>query len=148
MRYSEQGNIENVYQLLIKAWNDRNAGGMAELFVDDGEIIGFDGSISKGPEEIYAHLHPIFKDHPTAPFVIKVKEVRALGDGATLLRAIAGMVPPGGSDIHSDFNTHHTLITLTNEQGSKIVLFQNTPAQFHGRPELVEQMTEELREML
>jgi len=27
----------------------------------------------------------------------------------------------------------------------RIKLFQNTPAQFHGRPELVEQMTDELR---
>jgi len=28
------------------------------------------------------------------------------------------------------------------------VLFQNTPAQFHGRPELVQQLTEELRQLL
>lgn len=27
-------------------------------------------------------------------------------------------------------------------------LFQNTPAQFHGRPELVEALTEELRQLL
>ncbi|TMB75962.1 MAG: DUF4440 domain-containing protein, partial [Chloroflexi bacterium] len=27
-------------------------------------------------------------------------------------------------------------------------LFQNTPAQFHGRPELVQQLTEELRQLL
>jgi hypothetical protein len=27
----------------------------------------------------------------------------------------------------------------------RIVLFQNTPAQFHGRPELVEEMTRELQ---
>ncbi|MGZ4033139.1 MAG: SgcJ/EcaC family oxidoreductase, partial [Tumebacillaceae bacterium] len=30
----------------------------------------------------------------------------------------------------------------------QIALFQNTPAQFHGRPELVEQMTAELRELI
>jgi hypothetical protein len=27
----------------------------------------------------------------------------------------------------------------------RIVLFQNTPAQFHGRPSLVEEMTRELQ---
>jgi len=28
-----------------------------------------------------------------------------------------------------------------------IALFQNTPAQFHGRPELAQQLTEELRQL-
>ncbi len=28
------------------------------------------------------------------------------------------------------------------------IMFQNTPAQFHGRPELVQQLTEELRQLL
>jgi hypothetical protein len=30
----------------------------------------------------------------------------------------------------------------------RIALFQNTPAQFHGRPELVQQLTEQLRQLL
>jgi hypothetical protein len=29
-----------------------------------------------------------------------------------------------------------------------IALFQNTPAQFHGRPELAQQLTEDLRQLL
>jgi hypothetical protein len=37
---------------------------------------------------------------------------------------------------------------LKENNDLKIQLFQNTPAQFHGRPEIVEQMTEELREDL
>ncbi|MGG3943884.1 DUF4440 domain-containing protein, partial [Peribacillus psychrosaccharolyticus] len=45
-------------------------------------------------------------------------------------------------------NRGHTLIVVKKEGNWSIQLFQNTPAQFHGRPELVEQMTEELRELL
>jgi hypothetical protein len=30
----------------------------------------------------------------------------------------------------------------------RIALFQNTPAQFHGRPELAKALTEELRQLL
>lgn len=41
-----------------------------------------------------------------------------------------------------------TLILYLNTMQLQIQLFQNTPAQFHGRPELVEQMTEELRQQL
>ncbi|WP_347551197.1 SgcJ/EcaC family oxidoreductase [Pseudalkalibacillus hwajinpoensis] len=140
--------VNGVYELLIGAWNDRNAEGMARLFTEDGEIIGFDGSHSVGPREILAHLSPIFKNHPTAPYLSKVKDVRFIGKDVAILRAIAGMIPPGESDIKPEVNTHHTLIAVKHAEGWKIELFQNTPAQFHGRPELVEQMTNELREWM
>ena len=32
--------------------------------------------------------------------------------------------------------------------GWRIALYQNTPAQFHGRPELSRALTEELRQLL
>lgn len=121
---------------------------MARLFTETGESIGFDGSMSKGPQEIHAHLDPIFENHPTAPFVYKIKEVRLIGEEAAIVRAIAGMIPPGESDLKPEVNTHHTLVVVLKDEQWKIDLFQNTPAQFHGRPELVEQMTEELRRQL
>lgn len=140
--------IQELYQHLLDAWNNRNARGMAELFTEDGESIGFDGSQSIGRMEIFSHLTPIFEHHPTAKFVSKVKSVRFLSTNVAILRSIAGMVPPGASDINPNVNTHHTLIVIHTEGNWKIQLFQNTPAQFHGRPELVEQMTEELRQLL
>ena len=148
MRENYEETIKRLYKQLISAWNERNAQGMASLFTESGESIGFDGSISKGPEEIVAHLEPIFRDHPTAPFLTKIKEIKFIGDKAAILRAIAGMIPPGESDIKPEVNTHHTLAVEYRTGVWKIVLFQNTPAQFHGRPELVEQMTDELREQI
>lgn len=50
--------------------------------------------------------------------------------------------------IYSNVNTHYTLIVVKKDGNWRIQLFQNTPAQFHGRPELVEQMTEELSAIL
>lgn len=140
--------IQKLYHHLLDAWNNRNAHGMAELFTEDGESIGFDGSQSIGRMEIFSHLTPIFDHHPTAKFVSKVKSVRFLSTNIAILRAIAGMVPPGALDINPNVNTHHTLIAIHTEGNWQIQLFQNTPAQFHGRPELVEQMTEELRQLL
>ncbi|MGP4080697.1 SgcJ/EcaC family oxidoreductase [Pseudalkalibacillus sp. R45] len=140
--------VEKVYEQLIEAWNNRDAERMASLFSENGESIGFDGSHSKGPEEIFSHLSPVFRDHPTAQFVSKVKDIRFLGESVAMLRAIAGMVPPGGSDIKPEVNAHHTLIVVHDNHKWHIELFQNTPAQFHGRPELVEQMTDELRAQL
>lgn len=140
--------IQALYEQLLAAWNNRSARGIAELFSENGELIGFDGSQAIGSDEIYSHLNPIFQDHPTARFISKVKDVRFLTSNAAILRAIAGMVPPAQTDINPKVNTHHTLVVGKTGGSWRTELFQNTPAQFHGRPELVEQMTEELRQLL
>jgi uncharacterized protein (TIGR02246 family) len=148
MNVSEQNEVIALYQQMLEAWNNRDARGMADVFTEDGESIGFDGSLSIGREEIFGHIKPIFEHHPTASYVSKVKSVRFLAPDIAIIRAIVGMIPPGKSDINPNVNAHHTLIVIKNESTWRIQLFQNTPAQFHGRPELVEQMTEELRQEL
>jgi hypothetical protein len=40
------------------------------------------------------------------------------------------------------------LVAVKRGDDRRIELFQNTPAQFHGRPELSEALTEELRQLL
>lgn len=148
MTLSSKQEIQKLYEKLIDAWNRRDADGMAELFGEEGVQIGFDGSIATGREEILSHLAPIFDSHPTAPYITKIKEICFLGADVAFLRAIAGMVPPGESEIEPAVNAHQTLVAVKKDDVWYIELFQNTPAQFHGRPELVEEMTKELRESL
>ncbi|MDW0117713.1 SgcJ/EcaC family oxidoreductase [Sporosarcina thermotolerans] len=140
--------IQKLYQNLIDAWNNRDAQSMANQFSNQGVQIGFDGSIVVGKDEILSHLIPIFENHPTAPFITKVKSIRSLGTDTVILHAIAGMIPPGKSDIEPKVNAHQTLVAVKKDDAWQIELFQNTPAQFHGRPELVEKMTDELRSLL
>ncbi len=148
MNYSSHDEVQNLYHILIDAWNKRDAKRMAEQFAEQGVQIGFDGSKLIGREEILSHLLPVFDNHPTAPFVTKVKEIRSLGSDVVILHAIAGMIPPGKTDIEPTVNAHQTLVSVKKGHRWCIELFQNTPAQFHGRPELVEEMTEELRQLL
>jgi uncharacterized protein (TIGR02246 family) len=140
--------VVGLYESLLSAWNRRDGDGMAVTFADDGEMIGFDGSQVTGRSEIASEMNRIFAEHETASFVWKVRNARALGPGLALLRAVAGMVPPGQSDINPDVNTHHTVLASRSDDAWRIVLFQNTPAQFHGRPELKERLTEELRRVI
>ncbi|PLS17424.1 DUF4440 domain-containing protein [Bacillus sp. M6-12] len=140
--------MEGLYQEIINAWNNRDAKGMAVLFTEQGVQIGFDGSKVIGSKEIFSHLNPIFESHPTASFITKVKDVRHIGSDAAILHAIAGMIPPGKNDIEPKVNAHQTLVAEKINNDWKIQLFQNTPAQFHGRPDLVELMTEELRQSI
>jgi len=55
------------------------------------------------------------------------------------------MVPPGKSDINPETNAIQSLIAVRSGDGWQIALFQNTPAQFHGRPEQAKALTEELQ---
>jgi hypothetical protein len=74
--------------------------------------------------------------------------VRLLSPDVAILRAVAGMVPPGESDINPEVNAVQTLVAVKQQNNWIIALFQNTPAAFHGRPELSERLTEELRQAL
>ena len=141
--------IVRLYQLLLDAWNDRNAAAYSKLFSEKGSIIGFDGSTANGRAEIEAHLKPIFADHPTARYVSKVRDVRDLSSGTALLQAVAGMIPPGKDHLMPERNAIQTMVASREAAGGwRIEMFQNTPARFDGRPEEVDRLTRELEREL
>jgi uncharacterized protein (TIGR02246 family) len=140
--------IEALYRDLLASWNDRDAAAWGELFTEDGSLVGFDGSPVNSPSSMTEHLEQIFADHEPAAYVPKVREIRELAPGAALLRGVAGMVPPGTSDIESDLNAIHVLVAAEVDEGWRVAHFQSTPAAFHGRPEAVEALTAELQAVL
>src|SRR5882672_1226261 len=137
--------IRRLYLELLTAWNSKDAAAMAACFAADGGMVGFDGSQVDGRENIEAHLAPIFADHPTAAFVAIVRSVRFPAPGVAILRGVAGMVPRGLSEVSPAVNSVQTLVALSQNGRWRAALFQNTPAAFHGRPELVKALTEELQ---
>jgi len=140
---------ERLYRDLLDAWNRRDAAGMAALFAHDGGLIGFDGSqIDGGPPAVAAHLTPIFTSHATPAYIAAVREVRALAPNVSLVRAVAGMVPDGRRELNPALNTIHTLTAVEAGGMWRAAIFQNTPAAFHGRPDLAQALTEELRALL
>jgi uncharacterized protein (TIGR02246 family) len=132
----------------MECWNQRDATGYAATFVKDGNVVGFDGSQVDGRSAIEAHLRAIFTDHQPATYVWKIREVRFLDPDVAILRAVVGMIPPGKSELNPAANAVQSLVAMNREEVWQIELFQNTPAQFHGRPEEVESLTEELRHLL
>ena len=144
---TDEAEVVRLYATLIAGWNDRSSEAFAARFAADGTVVGFDGSEQQGRDAIAAEMDRIFADHETAPYVAKVKSVRLLGSGVAMLRAIVGMIPPGESDLEPARNAHQTVLAVRENGEWRIALFQNTPAQFHGRPDLVEAMTQELRDV-
>ena len=110
-------------------------------------MVGFDGSqVDGGPPAVAAHLAPIFVSHATPAYVGTVREVRDARAGgeprARRRRHGAGGPPrpePGCS-------TPSTRLIAVQAGGTwRAAMFQSTPAAFHGRPDLAQALTEELR---
>ena len=145
---TDESEVCTLYQNMLDGWNERNGDAFAAPFAEDGDVIGFDGSQQRGRAEIASTMGQIFADHLTPAYVSIVRSVRLLSPDVAVLRADVGMVPHGQSDINPQLNALQTLVAVRRDGIWRIVLFQNTPAQFHGRPELVQRLTEELREVL
>ena len=143
-----EGAARELYEKLIQAWNKRNARDFALLFASNGSIVGYDGSQVDGQLNVGAHISEIFSHHQTAAFVTIVREVRPISSDVVVLRANAGMVPPGKDELNPDRNAVQSMVAARKGGKWEIALFQNTPAVYDGRPELSKKLTEELRAVL
>lgn len=141
----DEREVRALYVHVLEGWNARDGEAFAAPFAEDGEVIGFDGSQQAGRAVIATAMGQIFADHPTGRYVWVVRGVRLLAPDVALLRAVAGLVPAGQAEIAPALNAVQTIIAARHEGRWHIMLFQNTPAQFHGRPELARQLMDELR---
>lgn len=144
---SSEAAVRALYDDLLAAWNRRDAHGYAALFAPDGALIGPDGSQIPG-SQVEDHLTRIFADDPPASYVSKVREVRPLGVEVVLLRAIVGMVPPGRTVPDPAANSAQSLVARHGSGTWRVALLHNTPARYHGRPDLAKQHTDELRQVI
>ncbi len=58
------------------------------------------------------------------------------------------MVPPGKAELNPAVNAIQSLVAAGRGADMRIALLHNTPVAFHGRPELAEQLTRELTDVL
>ena len=145
---ADEAEIRALHGRLLAAWNARDAKAFGGLFTADGEQVGYDGSQVAGAAAITSDIGRIFADHPTARYLALVRSVRFIAPEVAVLRAEVGMVPPGGDDINPERNAVQTLVAVAGPGGWRATLFHNTPAQLHGRPEVSEALTAELRAVL
>lgn len=137
--------LRALYENLLHAWNNVSAENFAALFTKDATVIGFDGSLMSGQQQIQDELEKIFKDHKVGSYTGIVKGIKVLAPGLYLLQAVAGMVPAGQTELKEELNAMQTLIAKEEDGRFLIVHYQNTPAVFHGRKELSKTLTEELK---
>jgi uncharacterized protein (TIGR02246 family) len=144
---SSEAAVRALYEDLLAAWNRRDAREYAALFAPDGALVGFDGSQVSG-SQVEDHLTSIFADDAPASYVSKIREVQPLAEEVVLLRAIVGVVPVGRTVLDPAANSVQSLVAQNRSGTWRVVLFQDTRAQYQGRPDLVKQHTDELRQVL
>jgi uncharacterized protein (TIGR02246 family) len=143
--HPQDAEIRALYAQYLAGWNQRSGASVSACFTDDGEVVGFDGTVHFGRLSIAADLRRLFADHPTPAYIGLVRSVRPVAAGVAVLHAVAGMVPVGGDDLDPGLHAVHTLVAVEDDGRWKIAVFQATPAQYHGRPEAVEALTAELQ---
>jgi uncharacterized protein (TIGR02246 family) len=144
----QESHLRALYHQLLASWNERDGHAFAVLFEVKGHLVGYDGSQINGRTAIQVELDRIFHNHIPAIFVGIVREVRFPGPDVAILRAVAGMVPRGQTEVNPDVNAVQTLVAVKRDDRWEIALFQNTPARFPGRTDLAQQLTEELTQTL
>jgi uncharacterized protein (TIGR02246 family) len=148
MKSSPRDAVVELYESLLRSWNERDANRFAALFMPDGICVGFDGTEYSSAGQIAGDLAKIFRDHPVAAYVWKIRNVKEVDDRTVILHAVAGMLPPGSRTIKPDRNVIHVLVARQSDDRWLIASYQNTPARYDGRPEAVDALTAELQALV
>ena len=140
--------VRALYASLIAAWNARDAAAWVAGCDTDAFVIGFDGSQMSTAPVIGDTLKRLFEHHRTGAYVFVIRDVRFLTPDVALLRADSALVPAGATDLNPATAAIQTLTAQKVDGRWRVAQFQNTPAQFHGRPDAVTAFTEALRAAL
>src|SRR6185436_14082495 len=126
VKAQDEKDIRSLYQKLLESWNKNMSGAFADLFLENGNTVGFDGSQLNGKHQIDHELKQIFSNHQVASYVGIVREIRSLAPDIFIIRAVAGMVPPGKTEIMPQRNAVQSLIVIKEKDAFYIALYQNT----------------------
>ena len=146
---SDETTIRNLYQRTIDGWNKARGDAFAAPYTDDSDFIGFDGTYMKGRQEI-ASFHQMLFDRflRGSRLIGKVRSIRFVTVDVAIMIAVGVTVMAGQSDIEPERNSIHTIVAVKRENYWHFTAFQNSRAQYIGRPEKSQSLTEELRREL
>jgi uncharacterized protein (TIGR02246 family) len=147
---ADEAAIRSLYQQLLDGWNKSSGEAFAGPFAEDSDLVGFDGTHLKGRQEIASFHQQLFDTHLKGTRLVgKIKNTRFLTSDVALMYAVSGTIMAGQTDIEPERNSVQTLVATKGNKGKWLLAaFQNTRAQYLGRPELSQALTEELQRLL
>jgi uncharacterized protein (TIGR02246 family) len=146
---ADEAAIRRLYDQLLAGWNAGDGAAFAAPFASNGDLVGFDGTHLKGRAAIGAFHQQLFDTYAKGSRMVgTVRSVRFLTPEVAVMHAASGTVMAGEADLAPDRNSVQTLVAVQGNEGWRLAAFQNTRAEFLGRPEMARALTEELQELL
>jgi uncharacterized protein (TIGR02246 family) len=135
---------------MIDGWNKGSGDAFAAPFAEDGDLVGFDGMHLKGRQEIASFHQQLFDTFVKGSHLIgKIRSVRFLTPDVAIMHVVGGTIMAGQTDIEPERNSIHSLVVMKGSDDKwRLAAFQNTRAQYIGRPDMSQALTEELRKEL
>ena len=131
---TEEMAVRDVYQQFMDAWNRGSGAGLAEVFTEDGHLVGFDGTHLKGRKEIGPFHQRLFdKWLKGSRLVGQVSDVRFLGPDVAVMHAVGGTVLRGKRRAAPERDSIQTLVASRQPGGDwRLTAFQNTRLRVMG----------------
>ena len=147
---ADEAAIRALYQQAMDGWNRGSGEAFAAPFAEDGDLVGFDGTHLKGCQEITSFHQQLFDTYVKGTRLVgKIRSVRFLTSDVALMHVVGGTIMAGQTDKEPERNSVQTLVATKDNKGEwRLAAFQNTRAQYLGRPEQAQSLTEELRRLL
>ena len=146
---NDEAAIRTLYQQMTDGWNKGSGQAFAATYTDDSDFIGFDGTYMKGRQQIASFHQMLFDKFLKGSCLIgKIRSIRFVTNYIAIMIAVSGTVMAGQSDIEPERNSIHTIVAVKRDSNWHFAAFQNSRAQYIGRPEAFQALTEELRQEL
>ena len=124
---AEEAAVRALYQQLMDGWNQGSGDAFAAVFMEDGDLVGFDGTHFKGRQEIAPFHQQLFdKWLKGSRLVGEVKDVRLLHPDVALMHAVGGTVMRGKSEPSPERDSIQTLVATRQDGEWRLAAFQNT----------------------
>jgi uncharacterized protein (TIGR02246 family) len=126
--------IRTLYQQTIDGWNQGSGDAFAAPYSEDSDFVGFDGTYLKGRQQI-ASFHQMLLDKflKGSRLIGKIRSIRFIAENVAIM---------------PERNSIHTIVAVKRDNNWYFTAFQNSRAQYIGRPEESQALTEELRQEL
>ncbi len=124
---ADEAAVRDLYLRLMDGWNRGSGASFAAAFVEDGDLVAFDGTHFEGREEIAPFHQDLFDRWMKGTRLVgKVKDVRFLSPDIALMHAVGGTVMHGKSEPSPERDSIQTLVAIRQDGEWRLAAFQNT----------------------
>jgi uncharacterized protein (TIGR02246 family) len=126
-RSADEREIRALHRGMLDAWEAGDGEAFAAPFSDDALFVGFDGSVTRGRDQIASTHQELFDRWLKGSRLVEERtEVRFLGADVAIVHAVGGTVMRGKSEPAPERDSIQTLVAVRQAGGWSFVSFQNT----------------------